>query len=85
MWLIISGIIIGFFIGRVKREIIQFNDNVYCVRLGAFGLYVYKNFSDIVDFPWHCKFSEYFNQGCTTDKETCEKYINGALGENVVK
>ena len=91
MWLIGVGIVIGFFIGRMKWsrnfrfvKIVQFDDTGYAVRCGALGMYVYRNFSDRIDFNWHCKLSDYFTSACITNKETCEKYMSGNLGENVV-
>lgn len=78
------GAIAGFFIGRTKLsqsvkfiKIVQFNDGDYGVRLGFSILSVYKNFDKSVNgFPWHCKYSAYFDQCCKTTKENCVSYLN---------
>ena len=85
MILIELGIIIGFFIGRMKWSknlkfvnIVQFSDTKYGVRCGVLGLYVYRNFSNTDEFSWQCKFSNHFTSCCMVEKNICEKYmING--------
>ena len=85
------GIIVGFFVGRMKWsrnfkfiKMVQFSDDIYGVRCGALGLYVYRNFNERVDFSWHCKLSDNFKSACMNTKETCERYLNGDVGEKVV-